>query len=99
MEKEDSKSNQRVRKRELDRVAQRASRERARNRPAFPEEKVAKLEALDQNQEVPNLMNALIKSREENARLRAALKRIRAYTDVDAIDDAQDGTLLLQVCM
>ncbi|KAN0098919.1 protein of unknown function (DUF3425) domain containing protein [Hyaloscypha variabilis] len=90
MEKEDSKSNQRVRKRELDRVAQRASRERARNRLAFLEEKVAKLEALDQNQEVPNLMNALIKSREENARLRAALRRIRAYTDVDAIDDAQD---------
>ncbi|KIW35299.1 uncharacterized protein PV07_02002 [Cladophialophora immunda] len=71
------------RKRELDRVAQRASRERTKNRIRFLEEKLAALEAEDRDSRICDLMKVIKDLREENGRLASRLSKIKVWADVD----------------
>lgn len=82
-----SQASQISRKRELDRSAQRASRERVKNRIAFLEEKLARLEAGDENAQISDLMQRISNLQNENSRLRAILLKIRAWTDVPSMHD------------
>jgi hypothetical protein len=86
-------SNRVVRKRELDRVAQRASRERNRNRIQFLEKKLACLEAKDQPSRISDLMKVVSELREENERLRTTLRKIHIFADLELKSCKGKGTL------
>ena len=74
-------TSQIVRKRELDRFAQRASRERTRLRLEFLEEKIQTLEAVDGPGQVAELMRKVEELRQENSRLRSLTWKIRCLAD------------------
>lgn len=74
------------RKRELDRLAQRATRERTKNRIAFLEQKLASLESCDRQGEITNLTKMIDDLRGDNMRLQGALSKMRF-----AINEALDG--------
>ena len=69
------------RKRELDRIAQRMSRERTRNRIIFLEQKLKSLEARDRGGQISYLMKVIEDLRRENTQLRASLMKIRFIAD------------------
>ncbi|RFU33263.1 hypothetical protein B7463_g3048, partial [Scytalidium lignicola] len=83
-------SSQIAKKRELDRAAQRASRERARNRMAFLEEKLQRLEADDKQAQISELMSVIGDLRNENSQLRAALLKIRSWADISTQPNTDD---------
>lgn len=75
------------RKRELDRLAQRATRERTKNRIAFLEQKLASLESCDRESTVTQLTKTIDDLRSDNMRLQGAMTKMRF-----AINEALDGT-------
>ena len=74
------------RKRELDRLAQRATRERTKNRIAFLEQKLASLESCDRQGEISNLTKIIDNLRNDNMRLQSAMLKMKF-----AINEALDG--------
>lgn len=74
------------RKRELDRLAQRATRERTKNRIAFLEQKLASLESCDRESTISQLTKTIDDLRTENMRLQSAMMKMRF-----AINEALDG--------
>ena len=74
------------RKRELDRLAQRATRERTKNRIAFLEQKLASLESNDRSSEIVNLTKIIENLRNDNTRLQSAMLKMKL-----TINDALDG--------
>ena len=78
------------RKRELDRIAQRMSRERSRNRIIFLEQKLKSLEARDRGGEISHLMKVIEDLRQENTQLRASMMKIRFIAD-DLSEPATKG--------
>ena len=74
-------TSQVVRKRELDRNAQRASRNRTRSRIAFLEEKTRRLEAVNGSGQVAELLREVEKLRQENSHLRSLICKIRGLTE------------------
>ncbi|ETN41768.1 uncharacterized protein HMPREF1541_03705 [Cyphellophora europaea CBS 101466] len=75
------------RKRELDRLAQRATRERTKNRIAFLEQKLASLESCDRESTISQLTKTIDDLRNDNTRLQGAMMKMRF-----AINEALDGT-------
>ena len=73
------------RKRELDRLAQRATRERTKNRIAFLEQKLASLESCDRQGEISNLTKIIDNLRNDNMRLQSAMLKMKF-----AINEALD---------
>ena len=65
------------RKRELDRIAQRATRERVKNRIADLEQRLASLESGDKNSEIAQLTKTIGILRNENSRYQNALVKMR----------------------
>ncbi len=65
------------RKRELDRLAQRATRERTKNRIAFLEQKLASLESCDRQGEISHLTKIIDDLRNDNMRLQSAMLKMR----------------------
>ena len=65
------------RKRELDRLAQRATRERTRNRIADLEQRLASLESSDKEGELAALTKIIGNLRNENSRYQCALVKMR----------------------
>lgn len=65
------------RKRELDRIAQRATRERTKNRIADLEQRLASLESGDKNGEIAQLTRTIGELRNENGRYQNALVKMR----------------------
>jgi hypothetical protein len=72
----ESCTSQKARKRELDRIAQRASRKRAKNRIMDLEEKLQRLQADDKQTQISDLMRVVEELRSENVRLRKIISRI-----------------------
>lgn len=65
------------RKRELDRIAQRATRERTKNRIADLEQRIASLESGDKNSEISQLTRVIDDLRRENAKFRNQLSKMK----------------------
>lgn len=86
-QRRDCKDVRAERKRELDRLAQRATRERTKNRIAFLEQKLASLESCDQESTIGQLTKTIDDLRKDNMRLQAAMLKMRF-----AINEALDGT-------
>ena len=84
--KRESNDTRAERKRELDRLAQRATRERTKNRIAFLEQKLASLESCDRQGEISNLTKIIDNLRNDNMRLQSAMLKMRF-----AINEALDG--------
>jgi hypothetical protein len=77
----ESCSAQTAKKRELDRIAQKKSRERARNRMLELEDKLNRLQADDKQRQIADLMQVVDDLKRENERLRTVTERIRSLTD------------------
>ena len=77
----DSNNCQTAKKREMDRIAQKKSRERAKNRMLELEEKLNRLQDDDKQKQISELMNTIDELRRENERLRTVTERIRGLTD------------------
>lgn len=77
----ESSSVQTAKKRELDRIAQKKSRERARNRMLELEEKLTRLQADDKQKQIADLIRVVEDLRKENERLRNVTDRIRCLTE------------------
>ena len=75
------------RKRELDRLAQRATRERTKSRIAFLEQKLASLESCDRQSTISQLTKTIDDLRNDNMRLQSAMTKMRF-----ALNEALDGT-------
>ncbi|KAK5085896.1 hypothetical protein LTR05_005185 [Lithohypha guttulata] len=75
--KQDTGSNRVERKRELDRLAQRATRERTKNKIADLEQRLASLESGDKNYEIAQLTKVIGDLRQENGRYQTALLKMR----------------------
>jgi DNA repair exonuclease SbcCD ATPase subunit len=88
-----SSSGQTAKKRELDRIAQKKSRERARNRMAELEEKIRRLQADDKQKQISELMGVIEDLRIDNERLRGMTEKIRSLTET--IGPALKGILAL----
>ena len=86
-----SGSGQTAKKRELDRIAQKKSRERARNRMAELEEKIRRLQADDKQKQISELMRVIENLRIDNERLRGMTEKIRSLTE--SVGPAFKGTL------
>ena len=76
-----SSSGQTAKKRELDRIAQKKSRERARNRVAELEEKIRRLQSDDKQKQISELMRVIEDLRSENEKLRSMTEKIRSLTE------------------
>ena len=85
-----SSSGQTAKKRELDRIAQKKSRERARNRMAELEEKIQRLQADDKQKQISELMGVIEGLRSDNERLRGMTEKIRSLTEM--VGPALKGT-------
>lgn len=86
-QRRDTKDVRAERKRELDRLAQRATRERTKNRIAFLEQKLASLESCDQESTIGQLTKTIDDLRKDNMRLQSAMLKMRF-----AINEALDAT-------
>ena len=88
------------RKRIQDRLAQRATRERTKNRIAFLEQRLQSLEASDKQGEISSLTRIIDDLRNDNHRLRNALVKIRSAVDqtVSTTEDHCDGRKLWKAC-
>src|SRR4051812_13194757 len=80
-QRRESCSAQTAKKRELDRIAQKKSRERARNRMLELEDKLNRLQSDDKQKQIADLMQVVDDLRRENERLRTVTDRIRSLTD------------------
>jgi hypothetical protein len=69
-----------ARKREQDRLAQRARRERVTNRVHFLEEKVKALEVNDKSEQITKTMSIIGNLTDENSRLKSLLAKIGCLT-------------------
>jgi len=69
------------RKRVQDRLAQRATRERAKNRITFLEQRLRILEAGDKQGEITHLTKIIDDLRSDNSKLRSALVKMRNTLD------------------
>jgi hypothetical protein len=67
-----------VKKRETDRLAQRANRERTKQRIALLEEEVDRLKSSNQNAAMLDLMKVVEEQRKENEELQCSLEKIRS---------------------
>ena len=76
------------RKRELDRLAQRATRERTKNRIAFLEQKLASLESCDRESTVSQLTKTIDGLRNDNMRLQSAMMKMR-FAITEALEGAE----------
>jgi hypothetical protein len=74
--RQDAASEHRARKRDLDRLAQRASRERAKSRMMYLEETLARLQADDKQKQISDLMGVIADLRDQNTQLRTMLEKI-----------------------
>lgn len=88
------------RKRVQDRLAQRATRERTKNRIAFLEERLSSLEAGDKQGEIASLTRTIDSLRNDNHRLRNALVKMRTAIDqaVLTTEDQSDIQTCLKPC-
>jgi hypothetical protein len=77
----DPSNCQAAKKRETDRIAQKKSRERARNRVLELEEKLNRLQDDDQQKQISELMRTVDELRRENERLRNVTTKIRCLTE------------------
>lgn len=77
----DTDENRAERKRIQDRLAQRATRERTKNRIAYLEERLSSLEAGDKQGEIASLTRIIDNLRQDNNRLRNALVKMRTNID------------------
>lgn len=75
--RQESGGSRAERKRELDRLAQRATRERTKNRIADLEQRLASLESGDKNFEIAQLTKTIGELRKENGRFQTALLKMR----------------------
>lgn len=76
-----STNGQKAKKRELDRIAQKKSRERARNRVTELQETIRRLQDDDKQKQISELMGVIEDLRCENERLRSTMEKIRSLTD------------------
>ena len=74
------------RKRVQDRLAQRATRERTKNRISYLEQRLSSLEAGDKHGEITSLTRIIDDLRNDNNRLRSALVRIRTAIDQTVLE-------------
>lgn len=74
-------SVQTAKKRELDRIAQKKSRDRARNRVTELEEKITRLQSHDKAKQIADLMQTVEELRGENERLRNVTDKIKCLTE------------------
>lgn len=88
--KKDNSDSRVERKRELDRIAQRATRERTKNKIADLEQRLAILESGDKNSEIAALTRTIDQLRNENAKYQNALTKMK-FAICEALGDA-DGT-------
>lgn len=86
--RKETSDNRAERKRELDRLAQRATRERTKNRIAFLEQKLASLESGDRQGEISNLTKVIDNLRNDNMRLQSAMLKMR-FAINEALDVAE----------
>lgn len=88
------------RKRIQDRLAQRATRERTKNRIAYLEQRLSSLEAGDKDGEITNLTRIIDNLRNDNNRLRNALVKMRTTIDqaVLAVDDHSEAQSQVKPC-
>ncbi|CZR69176.1 uncharacterized protein PAC_19076 [Phialocephala subalpina] len=73
----DSNSSQTAKKRELDRIAQKKSRERTRNRMLELEEKLERLQSDDKQKQISDLLRVVDELKRENERLQGIVDRVR----------------------
>ncbi|KAK5447908.1 hypothetical protein LTS15_009407 [Exophiala xenobiotica] len=87
-------------KRIQDRLAQRATRERTKNRIAFLEQRLQSLEASDKQGEISSLTRIIDDLRNDNHRLRNALVKVRTAVDqiIPAMEDHCDGRNSWKAC-
>ncbi|KAE8442652.1 hypothetical protein EG329_003009 [Mollisiaceae sp. DMI_Dod_QoI] len=88
----DSNSSQIAKKRELDRIAQKKSRERARNRMLELEEKLERLQSDDRQKQITELLRVVDELKMENERLRATVEKIKDLVNCPGISvhDSRD---------
>ena len=84
------------RKRELDRIAQRATRERTKNRIADLEQRLASLESGDKNGEIAQLTRTISDLRCENAKYHTALAKLRSIVN-ETLGDSEGRHTWLKV--
>ncbi|OCT44281.1 hypothetical protein CLCR_05796 [Cladophialophora carrionii] len=88
------------RKRIQDRLAQRATRERTKNRIAYLEQRLSSLEAGDKHGEITNLTRIIDNLRNDNNRLRNALVKMRTVIDQAVLptEDQVEGQSAVKAC-
>jgi hypothetical protein len=88
------------RKRIQDRLAQRATRERTKNRIAYLEQRLSSLEAGDKHGEITNLTRIIDELRNDNNRLRNALVKMRTVIDQAVLpaEDQNEGQSAVKAC-
>jgi hypothetical protein len=88
------------RKRIQDRLAQRATRERTKNRIAYLEQRLSSLEAGDKHGEITQLTRVIDNLRNDNHRLRNALVKMRTVIDQAVLetDDQNDDQPTTKSC-
>ncbi|KUJ07681.1 uncharacterized protein LY89DRAFT_691433 [Mollisia scopiformis] len=79
--KRDSSSSQTAKKRELDRIAQKKSRERVRNRMLELQEKLERLQSDDKQKQITDLLKVVDDLKKENERLRDTVEKIRGLVN------------------
>lgn len=97
-QRKDAQCNQVLRKRESDRLAQRASRERTRQRLAFLEAKVKSLEATERSQQITGLLTQIEELRQENSRLRALILKVQTLTQASNFSATGKRAILGKLC-
>lgn len=88
--KKDNDDVRAERKRIQDRLAQRATRERTKNRIAYLEQRLRNLEAGDKGGEIASLTKIIDSVRQDNNRLRNAMVKIRTAIDQAVLTSEDD---------
>lgn len=84
-------SVQTAKKRELDRIAQKKSRDRARNRVLELEDKIVRLQSDDKQKQIADLMRTVEDLRKENDRLRGMTEKIKCLTESAGTRESNHG--------
>ena len=77
----DASNGQTAKKREMDRIAQKKSRERSKHRMQELEDKLNRLQDDDKQKQISELMDTIDELRRENERLRTMTERIRGLAE------------------